>query len=67
MWGGTVEEKIEMDRTERKRMGKLSKQAKQRQQAGNAEVAQERRGKRSRLGGDGMWVCYVLCFAWSSL
>lgn len=59
MRGGTVdgmtEDEIEMDRTERKRMGKLSKQARQRQQAGIAKLAKKGRGKRgrgSRLGGD---------------
>lgn len=72
MRGGTVdgmtEEKIEMDRAERKRMGELSKRAKQRQAGSVRQEAGNKRGRKSsRLDGDGMGMCYVPCLAWSSL
>lgn len=61
--GGTIDrmtaEEIEMDRTEWKRTWELSKLARQRQEAGDAEVAKRRRGKTSRLDGQ----C-VMCHVW---
>lgn len=72
MRGGTVagktEEKIEMDRTERKRNGGAVKAGKtERDRLGKAETGNKRGGESSRLDGDGMGMCYVPCLAWSSL
>lgn len=67
MRGGTVdgmtEEKIEMDRAERKRMGELSKRAKQRQ-AGSVRQKQEIKEEGKVPGWMGMgWGC-VMCHVW---
>lgn len=40
---GLTEEKIEVDRIERERMGKPTNLARQRQQAGNAEITKKRK------------------------